>query len=157
LPDKSQDVSFPSHAYVPGKNTRHPEDWFDAIKAEVTADLAPKYLHETRAWRNGIAYFKAGYFWECHEVLEAIWLRTDNPSAERQMVQAVIQLANAWLKLRMARPRATHRLCAMARTHLDCCPRDEVILGLNPADVSTWVDACERELERILRKDSALK
>ncbi|MEM9638529.1 MAG: DUF309 domain-containing protein, partial [Pseudomonadota bacterium] len=64
----------PSHAYVPGQSPRHPEDWFDDIKATVSAEVPPERLHETLAFQTGLAYFGAGFFWECHEVLEAVWM-----------------------------------------------------------------------------------
>ena len=65
------DALRPSHAYVPGQNVRHPEDRFDHIKSSVMPDVA---VQDTQAWQVGLAYLHAGYFWECHEVLEAVWL-----------------------------------------------------------------------------------
>ncbi len=111
LPDP---IPLPPHVYVPGKSERHPEDWFDALKADVIAS-APT---ESRAWEAGLHYFQAGYFWECHEVLEAVWMALpDGP--EREVCQAVIQLANARLKLLMNRPKAALRLCEMVHGLLD--------------------------------------
>ena len=116
------EVPFPAVAYVPGKTARHPEDWFDAMKADRETALAA-----------GLAYFERGYFWECHEVLEAVWMKTPNPSTERDMVQAVIQLANAGLKLRMDRPNAAARLFGIVRDLLDRVPDGARPLGLEPA------------------------
>ena len=132
-PEPSSGVALPPHAYVPGQTARHPEDWFDAIKASVTPQVPLQELNQSAAWVAGMAYFDAGYFWECHEVLEAVWMRTPDPSPEREMVQALIQLANARLKLRMGRPGATLRLCAMVEGHLSRCPPGAAILGV-PAD-----------------------
>lgn len=116
-------IPFPAEPYIPGQSQRHPEGWFDALKAD----------RET-ALRAGRAYFDRGYFWECHEVLEAVWLTTRNPSPEREMVQAVIQIANARLKQRMGRPKAAARLCTIARSHLDRIPVGACPLGLDPDD-----------------------
>lgn len=129
---------LPPHAYVPGQNARHPEDWFDTIKATVTSDIPTARMHETAAWIAGRAYFDAGYYWECHEVLEAVWMQTPDGTAEREMVQALIQLANARLKLRMNRPRATIRLCGMVDAHLARCAGSDMILGLTPVEVRHW-------------------
>ena len=123
----------PPHAYVPGQTARHPEAWFDDIKA--TVGTSPDRLWATPAFQTGLAYLGAGYFWECHEVLEAIWLSTVHPSAEREMVQALIQLANARLKLQMQRPRAARRLCAMVQDHLTGCGGEAEVLGLQVRDV----------------------
>lgn len=122
-------IAMPPHAYIPGQNARHDEDWFDSVKATADEVIQAENLHETLAWKTGITYFDAGFFWECHEVLEAVWLRTPNPSDEREMVQAIIQLANARLKLLMGMPRATQRLCGMVREHLARCAPDRQILG----------------------------
>lgn len=130
----------PPHVYVPGQTPRHPEGWFDEIKSTVGVATAPTVLHQTPAFQTGLAYLGAGYFWECHEVLEAVWMRTADPSAERDLVQALIQLANARLKLLMERPRAARRLCDMVQAHLARCPADGPVLGVR-------IDLLQRELQ----------
>lgn len=137
---------LPPYAYVPGANARHPEGWFDPIKQSVTPDIIAGDLYQTAAWEAGLAYLDAGFFWECHEVLEAVWLHTDDGTAERDMVQAIIQLANARLKLRMERPQAAGRLCNIVYAHLMRCPGDRAILGLHVHDVQTWVQETEKQV-----------
>ncbi|MGB3246496.1 MAG: DUF309 domain-containing protein [Sulfitobacter sp.] len=134
-------VDLPPYPYVPGKNVRHPEDWFDEIKSSVTGDLRPEDLDETAAWKAGRAYFDAGFFWECHEVLEAVWMQTPQGTPEREMAQALIQLANARLKLRMDKPRAVLRLCDMVAAHLEKCPQDRPVLGLWASEITAWTVA----------------
>ncbi|MDW4497279.1 DUF309 domain-containing protein [Sulfitobacter sp. D35] len=130
--------ALPPHAHVPGVNTRHPDDRFDALKASVQG-VPLEELHVTAAFEAGLAWLDAGYYWESHEVLEAVWLRTPDPSPEREMVQALIQLANARLKQRMGRPNAVRRLCGMVADHLAACPTDRVILGLRAKEVEDWL------------------
>lgn len=96
-------IPMPPHAYVPGESARHAEGAFDALRADP----------ET-AWRAGCHYLAEGYFWEAHEMLEAVWMAQPQGSAERRVVQALIQVANAGLKARMGRPRAVERLWALA-------------------------------------------
>lgn len=134
-PDPPSDLVLPPFACVPGKTDRHPEDWFDPIKASVSDDASPRDLHHTKAFKAGLAYFESGYFWECHEVLEAVWLRTIKNSPERELVQALIQLANARLKLRMGKPRAAARLCDMVSAHLAKCGAENDIFGLGISEV----------------------
>ncbi|WP_300033550.1 DUF309 domain-containing protein [uncultured Roseobacter sp.] len=130
LADIPEGIPVPPHRYIPGKTPRHPEGWFDPIKKSVHAGTPAVELHETEAFVAGRAYFNAGYFWECHEVLEAVWLQAPDSSAERDIVQAIIQLANARLKILMGRPRAALRLCSMVETQLGRYPENAVILGL---------------------------
>ena len=129
---------LPSHAYIPGRTARHAEDAFDAIKDSVTDEVPLALIYRTRAFSAGLRYLHAGYHWECHEVLEAVWLRTPDASPEREMTQALIQLANARLKLAMDRPKAAARLCGMVAGHLDRCGPG-VVMGLDPAQVRRWL------------------
>lgn len=140
-------IPFPPHAYVPGQNARHPEGWFDEIKQSVTPSIPTGQLHMTTAWAAGLAYFDAGYFWECHEVLEAVWMRAPKGTVEREMVQALIQLANARLKLKMKRRNAARRLCDMVNAHLARCPAELAILGLMVGDVQSWVRETQEAVE----------
>jgi predicted metal-dependent hydrolase len=119
-----REIPDPPFACVPGQTARHPEGFFDFLKADRATAL-----------RAGLVYFERGFFWECHEVLEAVWMETPDPSPERDMVQAVIQLANARLKLRMDRPKAAVRLCGIVRRLLDQVPEGTRPLGLDP---KTW-------------------
>lgn len=93
----------PPHAYVPGETARHPETLFDALKADAQV-----------AWLTGLAFLRDGFYWEAHEVLEAVWMGLPPNSAEKLLVQAVIQIANARLKRRMGRDAAAARLIARA-------------------------------------------
>ena len=135
MADPDRDVPMPPHAYVPGFSPRHPENLFDDIKASVTPEISPDQLHLTKAFIAGRSYLQAGYYWECHEVLEAVWMQTRDPSPERDLVLAMIQLANAKLKLKMNRPKAAWRLCDMVETHLSRCPRNKPVLGIDTSDL----------------------
>jgi hypothetical protein len=124
------DIPLPPWLYVPGFSPRHHVNFFDDIKASVTPDMPVQKLHETAAFRAGWLYFQRGYYWECHDVLEAVWRQTKDPSPERDMVLALIQLANARLKVLMRQPRAARRLCDMVEAHLSRLPEDRPVLGL---------------------------
>ena len=133
----------PPHAYVPGRTARHPDDLFDPVKSSVHRGMSPGELENSAAWATGLRYYREGFFWESHEVLEAVWMATGPNSAERRMVQAVIQLTNAALKARMGRANATRRLCDIAAAHLSELPRRaETVLGLSRG----WVQA---EIDRV--------
>ena len=144
LPDG---VPVPPAAYLPGQGDEPRRDWIVPIKASVSSATDLQDLPKTQAWIAGRAYLQAGYFWECHEVLEAVWTRTPEGSAERDMVQALIQLANARMKHRLDRPRAAARLCAMVRAQLARCPSDRQVLGLTLSQVRAWVSETESALK----------
>jgi len=80
-------------------------------------------------------------------VLEAVWRQTPDPSEQREMVLALIQLANARLKILMMQPRAAWRLCDVVQTRLARCPEDRPVLGLRIDDMQARLK-CARGLSR---------
>ena len=111
-------IALPSHAYVPGVSPRHDDDAFAALRHTAHSNMSVQELASSEAFRAGLHFFHMGYYWEAHEVLEPVWLATPAASAERHVVQAFIQLANARLKVEMGRRRAVVRLCDMVSAHL---------------------------------------
>ena len=107
-------IPLPSSAYVPGKTPRPDEGVFDHIRDTAKAGMSADALARSDAFRHGLAYLEAGFFWEAHEVLEPVWMALPE-GADRRFVQGVIQLANALLKERMERPKAALRLAGMSR------------------------------------------
>ena len=81
---------------------------------------------DAQAFRYGVDLFNHGFFWEAHEVWEAVWLAAPPNSGRRQGVRALIQMANALLKRHMQKPRACRRLAdEVARLALDADLLDE--------------------------------
>lgn len=114
-------LTMPSHAYVPGQTPRHPEGAFDALRDTARPGMTAAVLAMTPAFRAGLLYLEKGFYWEAHEVLEPVWMALPRGSAERHLVQALIQLANARLKARMGRSRAVGRLGGIVARHLADC------------------------------------
>ena len=135
---------LPPFACVPGLTPRHAPGTFDALHASVKPGMTVAVLSKTAAFRAGFRYHDAGFYWEAHEAWEPVWQALPPNSAERQFVQGLIQLANAELKLRMMRPRAARRLCAIAARHLaearrGCAAR---IMGQDPARLGGQISDC---------------
>lgn len=131
--------SLPTHAYVPGHTERHPEGAFDAIRDTASADLDENELAASDAFQSGLRFLEAGYYWEAHEVLEPVWLALPKNAVARSVVQGLIQLANARLKVKMEKPNAARRLYNIADEHLNVAGESEV-LGLD-------VHAIRKDLE----------
>ena len=135
--------AFPRHAHMPGLNPRHDEALFDPVKATAPARTRSEEAARNLAWQHGLDLFAAGYFWEAHEVLEAVWMNAAPNSAERYVVQGVIQLANSALKSRMGREKAARRLAEIARDLFSRVPAESTVMGLS---VAALRDAAERAL-----------
>lgn len=124
---------LPDEPYVPSLTPRPVTGPVFAISeaAPETTDPTAWFAHE--AWLAGFRLYAHGYFWETHEVWEPVWIGARPNSAERAMVQGLIQVANACLKLRMDRQRAAIRLVVIAATCLDeaAIGGDTRVMGLD--------------------------
>ena len=130
-------IPLPSYAYVPGQSPRHAEGTFDHLTRSVRTEMTVADLAKTAAWQAGFRFLDAGYYWEAHEMWEPVWMQTLPASPERNMVQGLIQIANARLKHRMQRPRAVLRLCDLAEAHLRACgPLTDPVMQQVPRD---WI------------------
>ena len=132
------DLTLPDYAYVPGQTPRHDEAIFEVYHESVSGGLSLEDLKATLAWQAGLVFYDKGYFWEAHEVLEPVWMATPRNSAEHQLVQGIIQLANAALKARMKRPNAALRLCGKARDHIRAARSAGGDLVMEQS-ISTWM------------------
>src|SRR6202046_4269718 len=104
-------LPLPRWAYTPG-GTGEAEADYDTLwqaKALVPSRFGDFVPARHPALRYGITLNDAGYFWESHEVLEAVWAAAPQGGRERPLLRACIQIANANLKLRMRKPHATAR------------------------------------------------
>ncbi len=137
------DIVLPDRAYVPGQGPRHPEGAFDHLRATARPGMSADALSRSEAWRGGLWFLAHGYFWEAHEVIEPVWIALPPNSAERRMAQAVIQLANGALKLRMGRPGAAARLAGQVEAL--CDENAGPVMGIHGAEMLAAVVALRGE------------
>ena len=97
-------------------------------------------------WHLARALFNAEYLWQTHDVLEPLWLAALPKGRVRHWLQAIIQLSNACLKLRMQQPKATLRLLGDVRTQLEQAGR-AAMAGIDPMILLADVEAFVRRLE----------
>src|ERR1700709_483589 len=112
-------LTMPRWAYVPGIETEADHDTLKHAKVLVPSRFRDFVPARHPALRYGIGLNDAGYFWESHEILEAIWAAAPQGGRERILLRACIQIANANLKLRMQRPHAAARLFGEALAELN--------------------------------------
>lgn len=110
---------FPGWAYVPGEAREADHERLAPVKALVPTRFEGFVPARHPALRYGLALNDAGFFWECHEILEAVWAAAPQGGRERILLRACIQIANANLKLKMKRPHAAARLFGDALACLD--------------------------------------
>lgn len=109
--------SMPRWVYRPGSGEP------DRETLEIAKALAPqRYAICVPADDAALAYClalnDAGFFWECHEILEAVWKAAPQGGRDRILLRACIQIANANLKASMNQSRAARRLYIEAAEEL---------------------------------------
>jgi len=122
-------LPLPSYRHLPGQNPRPDADFLDTIIEQASALTTDKTASTNVAWLYGLRLIDEGYYWEAHEVLEAVWNNAAPNSRERHLVQAVIQIANARLKTSLQQSKAANRLTILARESI------ERAFGQKPATV----------------------
>ena len=143
------DRDLPDHAYVPGQTPRHAEGRFAPICATARQHMSPAQLAQSEAFCTGLYYFRSGYFWEAHELFEPVWMALEEGSDDRRFLQALIQLANAQLKIKMQRPKAAKRLCMMVRDLLTTLAATR-LMGQEISKIVECLEAVESHVDNEL-------
>ena len=94
-------LPFPAYRHTPGltPHPRHHRDGHSHGLPEPEADLTePGGWAGSRAYLFAIDLFNRAYWWECHEVLESLWIRAGRRGPQALFFQAIIQAAAANIK-----------------------------------------------------------
>ena len=118
-PSTTVNLTLPRWAYVPGVETEADHETLAMAKALVPARFNGFVPARHPALRYGLGLNDSGFFWESHEILEAVWAAAPQGGRERILLRACIQIANANLKLRMEKPYAAARLLGEALAELN--------------------------------------
>lgn len=110
-------LALPRWVYRPGSGEPDRET-LDIAKALVSQRFTGCVPSDHPALAYGLALNDAGFFWECHEILEALWKAAPQGGRDRILLRGCIQTANANLKAAMTQPRAAARLYAEAAAEL---------------------------------------
>jgi hypothetical protein len=118
-PQGTINLTLPRWAYIPGVETEADHETLAMAKALVPARFNGFVPARHPALRYGLGLNDSGFFWESHEILEAVWAAAPQGGRERILLRACIQIANANLKLRMGKPHAAGRLFGEALAELN--------------------------------------
>lgn len=116
----------------------------ESVVGNVSAVTTSTDAHKNTAWRYGLRLINEGFYWEAHEVLEAVWMHALPNSRERFLVQGIIHCANAALKIRMDRESAAHRLSILAAECIERAFRnaDQELMGLDNSEAELLPSRC---------------
>jgi hypothetical protein len=129
---------FPAYRYVPGLHPhplRHPHGHSFSADPPRAAAPAP---WDASAWRTlvdwlfGVDLFNAFFFWEAHESWERLWAVPPRRGTPARLLQGLIQIAAALLKVHLGSLTAATTL---SRAGLDkiaaCAGHARTLLGLD--------------------------
>lgn len=101
---------------------------------------------ENKAYLHAIKLFNSKYFWECHEVLEEIWLIKQAPF--KTFLQGIIQAAAAFYHVLGENPKGTLKLAQDSLAKLDHFEAYEG--GLNVEELRSSLRFFHHEANEIL-------
>ena len=125
-------VPFPAYAFLPGRMPhprRDPKGHSFGTPEPKPAYLPPDQWRANESYLFGVDLHNHGYWWESHELWEALWHLTDG--VEGQFLQGLIQISAA--NIQRALGHDPVRLATEAIARLETVP-DTVFMGLRVHD-----------------------
>jgi predicted metal-dependent hydrolase len=95
-------------------------------------------LVQDKRYQTGAICYRQQQFFEAHEHWEELWKTLQGE--ERELVQALIQLAAAWVKWQRSEPIGMHRLLAGALRRLQTLP--SLCAGVDVERLSVQIEQC---------------
>ncbi len=112
IPRYCQHIAFPPYTYVPGMFPhpfRSEEGHGFRLHPSPSRPPANGNWRECVHYRMGLDLFNHGYYWEAHELWEALWHAYGRRGAAACFLQGLIHLAAAGVKVRMGNERGMLR------------------------------------------------
>ena len=111
-------LPFPPYRYVPGRSPHPFRHKGGHNNSEQTLELLAQHpAQEQRLFLYGLELLNAYFFWEAHEILEFLWLRSEGE--DKELLQGLIKSAASLLKLHMNHIDASKNLWNSAAQLLD--------------------------------------
>lgn len=117
---------FPSYRFMPGKHPhprRDPRGHSYLQPEPKPPALPPAEWHRSEDYLYGIDLYNFGYWWECHEIFEALWHAVGHRTEQGNFFQALIQIAAGNLKESAGARQSAERLWRSGLARLKRLPR----------------------------------
>ena len=105
---EDRDRPFPPYAFVPGgpwpHPTSHPEGHSRGRTHVPVPPIEGDEWPDSPSYREGVALFNAGYYWEAHEAWEGLWHAHGRVGPTADVLKGLIKLAAAGVKVRQGQP-----------------------------------------------------
>lgn len=139
-------VPKPAYAFIPGHWPHPRRDPKGHSYGEPEPRAEPLDLDDWQrceAYLIGIELFNTGYYWEAHEWWEAAWHASGRAGLAASLLQGLIKLAGAGIKIRQGTARAAKSLLDGCRADLrEASQSGRRVAGL---DIATWLLWCDED------------
>ena len=109
--------TFPPYSYVTGRfphPTRDPAGHSYAAAPPQVEPISPADWQRSDEYRWACELFNHGYYWESHEAWESLWHAAGRSGPTAELLQGLIKLAAAGVKVREGRAAGVRRHAARA-------------------------------------------
>ena len=140
------DVEFPSYAYVPGRGPHPVSDprghsYGSALSGIAAPD--PENPSGSPQFLQAVDLFNYGYYWEAHEVWEALWIACGRSGSTADFLKGLIKLAAAGVKAREGRPPGVRRHAERARELFEATAQATGVTAVLGLDLKQLIAAAE--------------
>jgi predicted metal-dependent hydrolase len=118
---------LPAYAYTPGRDphpVRDPRGHSFGQHPATPDRPDPGRWRESHDYLRGLDLFNAGYYWEAHESWEGLWNACERDGPTARLLQGLIALAAAGVKLRQGIPVGARTHARRAKDLLDSVSPD---------------------------------
>ncbi len=136
---------FPAYRFLPGQHPhprRHPSGHSYGIPEPTPVILSPEHWETFDWYLYGIDLYNYSYWWESHEVFEALWHAAGHESEQGLFFRGIIQVAASNLKYHLNNEKAAKKLVFNAHKFLS--PLPNIYMGLH---ISTFLKETEEALK----------
>ena len=134
---------LPPYRFVPGEAphpTRDPEGHSPGERLPAPAHWRLEEWRDLEEWLWAIDLFNHGYWWECHEALEGLWLAAGRTTPHARFVQSLVHLSAACLNDRRGHVEASRRQASRAVRGLRAARAlGSRVMGVDPVELAESV------------------
>lgn len=151
LPWYAKERALPAYRFVPGLLPHPIRDpgghSYRSVRSQVHPFWSPDQWRALEAYLRGVDLFNRFYFWEAHEVWEALWKSHPPQTDPARLIQGLINLAASLLKLHMQEASSSQKLWRAASGQLNPF-RDRHWMGVDVVQLRKKVDDYLRPIDQ---------
>ena len=131
MPPRYGTRPLPVRAFVPGRTPRPATE-----PVAPAAPWDPADWPTLEPWLHAVDLFNHGFYWECHEALEALWHAAGRSGPAAELVHGLVQVAAGLLNLRRGHAAAAGRQVERGLELGEAAAAAGVEMGFDPDELA---------------------